>query len=282
MKCFHVTVAALLLSLPAGADEAAPPPATEPDFSTTEGWNGFYFRVGGLFIAPLGKSEPVELANVSGPAQLSVQNGPIAGSYVTMGQNLMPAVTLGYALPFLNRQLSLETILALPFTMTMYAGGTLADQSLAPTALGNLPTGVPPLGTELGRVKVLPPVLTAVYRFFPAWRFRPYVGLGVSVLIPLEAQITNPVLTAVTQPKMEIPPKVGFVVQAGAEVRLWKWFFLTADFKYIAGFDLEAKVTNIWVRTPNLPLYEAVHVGDNIARVSVNPIVVQLGLGMDL
>ena len=269
MKTFLLAVA--LLSTTALADDANP-----------EAWNGFSFRVGGLFIAPLGRSGEVELANVSGPAGLSLQNGPIAGSYVTLGTNLMPAITLGYALPFLNRQLSFETILALPFTMKMYAGGTLASQSLAPTALGNLPTGVPALGTDLGQVKVLPPVLTAVYRFFPEWRVRPYVGLGVSVLIPLEAQITNPVLTAVTQPKLSVPPKVGFVVQAGAEVRVWRWFFVTADLKYIAGFDLEAKVTDIWVKTPGLPLYEAVHVGDNIARVSVNPLVVQLGVGMNL
>jgi outer membrane protein W len=245
-------------------------------------WNGFSFRVGALFLAPLGRSRELELLTVEGPAQLSVRNGPIAGSFVTMGHNVMPAVTLGYAFPFFNRQLSLETILALPFVMQMYAGGTLSDQSLAPTALGNVPTGVPALGRQLGEVRVLPPVVTAVYRFFPQWRVRPYLGLGASFLIPLEAKITNPVLTEVTTPTLRVPTKLGAVFQGGIEARLWKWFFVTADLKFIAGFDLEAQVTNVWVKTPSLPLFEAVQVGDTAARIAVNPLVVQLGVGMNL
>lgn len=265
----------LVVSTVARAEEA-------DDGAAPKEWYGFSFRAGALFIAPLGRSGELELQNVAGPAQLSVQNGPIAGSAVVMGTNVMPAVTIGYALPFLDRQLSVETILALPFTMQMYAAGTLADQSLAPTALGNLPTGVPPLGKQLGEVKVLPPVLTAVWRFLPGYRVRPHVGLGVSYLIPLEARITNPVLTEVVSPKLEVPPRAGFVLQAGGEVHLWRWFFATLDVKYIAGLDLEARVKNVWVRTPSLPLYEAVQVGDTVAKISVNPIIIQLGVGMNL
>lgn len=252
------------------------------DYSKTDGWYGFYFRAGALFVIPTGKSQPVELANVQGPAELSVKNGPINGSYVTMGINAMPALTIGYALPFWQRQLSIETILALPFEMTMHAGGTLATQSLAPYALGNLPTGVPPLGDELGKIKVLPPVLTAVWRFLPDFRFHPYLGAGVSVLIPMEAKLTNPVLTEVGHPTLEVPVKAGFVIQAGAEVRLWKWFFLTGDFKYIAGFDIEAKVKNIAVKLPALPIFGQAKVGDNVVKMSVNPIILQISLGMDL
>jgi hypothetical protein len=96
------------------------------------------------------------------------------------------------------------------------------------------------------------------------------------------AKITNPVISEVSQPKVEIPPKLGWVVQGGVEVRLFGSFFLTGDFKYIGGLDLTAKVSNIWVRLPKLPLYGATRVGDNIVRVSVNPIVVQLGIGMNL
>ena len=78
------------------------------------------------------------------------------------------------------------------------------------------------------------------------------------------------------------PPKLGWVVQAGAEVRVYGPFFITGDFKYIGGFDLTGKVTDMWVRTPSLPLYGAVRVGDNVVKVSVNPIIVQLGVGMNL
>jgi outer membrane protein W len=269
---------------------AVPPPAagvavpTEAvPFAKGDSWYGFYFRLGGLFIAPTGRSKEVELVNVSPMAHLSgVTDGPIAGSWSSLGSNLMAAATIGWAPPILNRQLSIETILALPFAQKMYLGGTVANTSLAPMALGVLPTGVPPLGSELGEVTVLPPVVTLVYRFFPAWRVRPYVGLGASLLIVMGAKITNPVISEVSQPKVEIPPKLGWVVQGGVEVRLFGSFFLTGDFKYIGGLDLTAKVSNIWVRLPKLPLYGATRVGDNIVRVSVNPIVVQLGIGMNL
>ena len=255
---------------------------SEP-FAKGSSWFGFYFRVGGLFMAATGRSQEVELVDVSPMARLSgVTDGPIAGSWSSMGSNLMAAATIGWAFPILNRQLSVETILALPFAQKMYMGGTLATTSLAPTALGVLPTGVPALGEELGEVSVLPPVVTLVYRFFPGFRVRPYVGLGASLLVVMGAKITNPVLSEISPPKLEIPPKLGWVVQAGAEVRVFGPVFITGDFKYIGGFDLTAKVKDIWVRLPSLPLYGAVRVGDNVVKVSVNPIVVQLGIGMNL
>lgn len=277
MKTLKWLVVSLLVSSQAFATDFM-----NEDYGEVDGWYGFYFRVAALFVVPTGKSQPVELANVQGPAELAVKNGPIAGSSVTMGFNAMPAVTLGYALPFWRRSLSIETILALPFEMSMRAGGTLATQSLAPYALGNLPTGVPPLGEELGKIKVLPPVLTLVWRFLPEFRVRPYVGAGVSILIPMEAALTNPVLTAVGHPTLEVPVKAGFVLQAGGEVRVWKWFFVTADFKFIAGFDLEAKVKDVAVKLPGLPLFEQAKVGDTVVKMSVNPVILQLGLGMDL
>jgi outer membrane protein W len=245
-------------------------------------WNGFSFRVGALFLQPLGSSGEVELANVSPVARLAVKEGPIVGSSVGLGNTLMPAMTLGYAFPFLNRRLGVETILALPFSMKLISRGTLASQSLAPTVLQTLPTGVPALGSELGEVTVLPPVLTATWHFLPGFVVNPSVGLGVSYLIPLSAKITNSVLTEVTQPQLELGPKLGWVLQAGADVHVWKWFFVTADVKYIGGLDLTATVRNIYVRLPGLPLFEAVRVGDNVAHVSVNPLVLQLGVGMNL
>ncbi len=259
---------------------AAPPPADAPEYPLA-GEYGLYFRLGMLAITPLASSSEVSLENVSGPARLSVSDGPIKGSSVGMGSNVMPAAWIGWSLPILDRHLSIETVLAAPFTMKLYARGTLATQSLAPTAAGNLPTGVPALGQDLGEAKVLPPVLTATWRFGPLWRFRPYVGLGFSYLMTMEARITNPVLTEVATPKMEIPNAAGFVLQGGCDFHLWKWFFVNVDLKYIAGLDLTARVTGLYVRLPSLPLYEAVRVGDNVVHVSVNPLVFTLGVGMN-
>lgn len=269
----------------AGSSTVVPTPAgtSSTRESERDSWFGLSFRLGGLFILPTGRSKEVELANVSPMAHLSgLTDGPIAGSWAAMGSNVMAAATIGWAPPILNRQLSIETILALPFTQKLYMGGTLATASLAPTALGVLPTGVPALGSELGEVTVLPPVVTLVYRFFPAWRVRPYLGAGASLLVVTGARITNPALSEISSPKVDIPPKLGWVVQAGAEVRVIGSFFVTGDIKYIGGLALTAKVTDIWVRLPNLPLYGPVKVGDNVVRVSVDPVVVQLGIGMNL
>jgi outer membrane protein len=266
----------------AGAQAPGAEPASTPAADGPAHWYGFSFRLGGLFLLPLGSSNEVELVNVSGPARLSVNNGPIAGSSVGLGNNLMFAATIGYAFPFLNQQLGLETVLALPFTMKLVAKGTLARQSLAPSALGNLPTGLPALGEELGETTVLPPVLTLVYRFLPTLPVHPYLGVGLSYLIPLSTKITNPVLTEVTQPRLQVDPKLGWVVQGGLDVQLYKWFHLTADVKYIGGLDLTATVRDIYVRLPSLPLYDAVRVGDNVAHLSVDPLVFQLGVGMNL
>ena len=270
---------ALLLGALAHGDE----PADAPQASSTEPvFHGFYFRLGGLFLQPLPSSQEVRLEGVTGAARLGLSDGPIAGSSVGLGNAAMPALTVGFAPPFLNHQLSLETILAVPFKLKLYAKGTLATKSLAPTVLGSLPTGVPALGEELGETTALPPVLTAVYRFLPGWRVNPYVGVGFSVLIATDARITNPLLTEVSTPKLEIPPAVGYVLQGGADVHLYKWFYATADLKFIGGLDLTARVKNVYVQLPNLPLYEAVKVGDTVSSVSVNPIVFQLGVGMNL
>jgi outer membrane protein len=124
-------------------------------------------------------------------------------------------------------------------------------------------------------------VVTLVYRFLPGAGVRPYLGAGASYLIPLHSEITNPVLIEVSAPQLDIPSKLGWVVQGGLDVHLYQSFFATIDFKYIGGLDVTATTRNIYVRLPSLPLYGAVKVGDNVAQVSVNPLVAQAGVGMN-
>jgi outer membrane protein W len=244
---------------------------------------GVHFRVGGLSVVPTAHGGPVELSNVSGPARLSgLADGPIAGSSTRVGKALMVAAIVGYAPPILNRQLSFETILALPFKQKLYAGGTLANESLAPNALGSLPTGVPPLGSEIGEVTVLSPVLTAVYRFFPGGRLRPYLGAGGCLLVVLDTKITNPVLASVRAPRVDTSPRLGWVVQAGTEVRFGGRYFLTADVKYVGGLAITSRMRNVSVSVPKMPLYGSTSMGDAISHTRVDPIVSFLGVGMDL
>ncbi len=222
------------------------------------------------------QSSPVVLSHVAGPAQLALSNGPVAGSGVSVGDALMPAATIGYRV---WDQFTLETILAPPITLDMVATGTLATQPLAPTALGNLPTGVPALGTHLGQTKALPPVLTATYRFLPDWPVRPYLGAGVSYMISYDTQITNPVLTSVHPVSLNLPPAWGWVVQAGLDLHLWSGLFLTLDAKYIGGLNLDVEMDHLDARVPGLPLYGTVHLGDATVHLSVNPLVFQGGVG---
>ncbi len=258
----------------AAPETAAPAPPPEAHRRT------FYFRLGGALVKPLSSSREVELADVNGPASLAVQNGPIPGSGVTVGSAKIPAVILGYVLPTASRRWSLETILGPPFTVKFKATGTLANTSLAPTALG-IPTGVPPLGPELGEAKALPPVLTAVYQLTSGGVLRPYLGAGVSVLFAYDEKVTNPTLTAVSKPDMSIAPAPGLVLQGGLDVRLWKTVYARLDVKFVALMMARAEVRHIVVETPGIPLFGAVEVGTAKVNVWVNPLIVQGAIGLD-
>ena len=240
----------------------------------------FYVRAGIIHVAPQSSSREMELADIDGAASLAVENGPIAGSGAEVGSATVPGLILGYVLPFLDDRLSLETVLGMPFTVKFRATGTLANESIAPTALG-IPTGVMPLGPELGEAKAAPPLLTLVYSLMQRGPVRPYVGAGVAVLIAYDAKVTNPMLTEVSQPEFEVAPAPGLVFQGGLEAKLWKGIYARLDVKFIALMLARAEVHHIQVRTPELPLFDTVEVGTAKMSVWVNPLIVQAGLGLD-
>jgi outer membrane protein W len=222
----------------------------------------------------------MELADVDGAASLAIQNGPIAGSGATVGSATVPALILGYKLPFLNDRLSLETVLGLPFEVKFKATGTLRDESLAPMALG-IPTGVPPLGEDLGTAKAAPPMVTAVYNLYNKGRVQPYAGAGVAVMLAFDEKVTNPLLTEVSQPEMSVAPAPGLVLQGGLEAKLFSRIYARLDVKFIAFMMARAEVKHVQVRTPELPLFDTVEVGTAKMNVWVNPLVVQAGIGTD-
>ena len=212
----------------------------------------FYFRGGVAHIAPLSSSRPMELADVDGAASLAVQNGPIDGSGSTVSSATTAAITVGYRLPFGGDHLSLETVLGLPFTVKFQATGTLANMSIAPTALG-IPTGVGPLGPELGEAKAAPPLITLVYNVRPHAAVQPFVGAGAAVLIAYGAKVTNPMLTEVSQPEMSIAPAPGLVLQGGIEAKIYKGLYARLDVKFIALMLARAEVHHVQVRDPGAP-----------------------------
>ena len=266
-----LAIAAALLAIPAlaHADPAAP-----------EKRKTFYINAGVAYVDPLSSSDPLELADVDGPASLAVQNGPIAGSGATVGSASVFAMTLGMRLPYLHGRLSLETILGVPFTVKFKATGTLATQSIAPMALG-IPTGVQPLGEDLGEAKAAPPMLTAVYQILDHGPARPYLGAGLAVLIAFDAHVTNPMLTEVSQPEMSVAPAPGLVLQGGVDVKVYKDWFLRVDVKFIAFMEARGEVKHIQVKTPEIPLFDTVEVGTAKMNVWVNPLIIQAGVGTE-
>lgn len=239
----------------------------------------FFVRAGVAHLTPLSSSRELELADINGPASLAVSNGPIAGSGATVGSATIPALIVGYTLPGLDGRLALETILGPPFTVKFQSTGTLANQSIAPTALG-IPTGVPALGPDLGEAKAAPPVLTVVYRPM-AGAIQPLFGAGVAVLFAYGAHVTNAMLTEVSQPDMHVSPAPGLVLQTGLEARLTKNIFARLDVKFIAFMMAHAEVHHIQVRTPELPLFDTVEVGTAKMNLWVNPLIIQAGIGTD-
>jgi outer membrane protein W len=237
-----------------------------------------YVRLGVAFIDPLSSSSPLTLANVDGAASLAVKNGPIAGSGTTIESSYVPAAIIGYTLPVLHDRLSIETILGTPIPVKFQATGTLANQSLAPTALG-IPTGVPALGPQLGEAKGVPPVITAVYALRDSDTLVPYAGAGFAMLFAYDAKVTNPTLTMAGQPDMSISPAPGLALQAGLDAKLWKRVYARIDVKFIAFMEANAEVDHIRMQTPDLPLFGTVEVGTAKMSVWVNPLIIQAGIG---
>jgi outer membrane protein W len=238
-----------------------------------------YVRLGIVHVHPMVQSREMELADVDGPASLAVKNGPIAGSGTDIDSATIPGAIIGYVLPWLDNRVSIETILGTPLSVKFRATGTLANQPLATTVLG-IPSGVMPLGSELGEAKGVPPVVTAIYALHKG-ALVPYVGAGVSVMFAYDAKVTNPTLSAVSQPQMSIPPAPGLVLQTGIDARVWKRVYARLDVKFIAGMLARAEVHNIQVATPQIPLFGVVDVGTAKASVWLNPLIIQAGIGTD-
>jgi outer membrane protein W len=170
-------------------------------------------------------------------------------------------------------------MVGVPVNMKIGVTGKLANESLAPDAAGT-PTGIPPLGPDLGEATVMPPMVTALFRPLQVGRVSLLVGAGASVLFVYDERVTNPVLTEISVPEMQISHALGWVVQTGIEARLWRRVVARLDAKYISYRASHATIDNIQVRT-QLPLLPTVDVGSARMDISAHPVIVQLGVGAD-
>jgi outer membrane protein W len=254
-------------------------PVAAPDAPEKPKRKKFYFRAGVAHIATMEKSDPMELSDVDGAASLALQNGPIEGSGASVSSATIVGIIVGYVLPWGNDKLSVETILGLPFKVTFKATGTLATESLAPTALG-LPTGVPALGPELAEAKAVPIVATLVYQLPALGKVTPYIGGGPAIMFATGEKVTNMQLTAVDDPEMSISPSPGLVFQGGLDAQLTGRFYARLDVKFML-MKAHATVKHIQVETPDLPLFGNTEVGTANMSMWLNPLVLQAGIGAD-
>ncbi len=271
----HVKTSAVERDEGDAADEAEPPPARERPRPRRHR-NELYFVAGVAHVNARVASGGLEL-DPTGLASLAAMSGPVQGSVESDPSNILAGM-IGFAPAALRGHVAFETLIGVPKATQLRATGDLANKSLAPTALGFVPTGIPPLGAQLGEAKAVPPMVTAIFRLPALGPVRFYVGAGASVLFVTDAKITNPVLTQVATPRLEVTPAFGVVGQAGVDVRLFGRFSARIDVKELWFQSSEATISNIRVRT-TIPLLETVDVGSARSELRANPIIVQAGIG---
>lgn len=126
--------------------------------------------------------------------------------------------------------------------------------------------GLEPIG-ELADTWVLPPTLTLQYHFAPSAKVRPYVGAGLNYTLFYSEDASDGLEDAIGDTKVELEDSFGFALQAGVDFDITEKLFLNLDVKYI-DIDTKAKLT-----TGALV---------NRVKVSIDPIVVGVGIGMKL
>ena len=126
--------------------------------------------------------------------------------------------------------------------------------------------GLEPVG-ELADTWVLPPTLTLQYHFAPSAKVRPYVGTGLNYTLFYSEDASDGLEDAIGDTKVELEDSFGFALQAGVDFDITEKLFLNLDVKYI-DIDTKAKLT-----TGALV---------NRVKVSIDPIVVGVGIGMKL
>lgn len=256
------------------------------------------FIKGHLYLAPGAtyidfnnlKSSNLNVSGVRFPTSLAIGNGPVAGAKATVDNKTIPTLSIGYFLPGTHRHLSLNTILGTPIHFHFSAQpGPLRDDSLAPSALG-IPTGIPALGSDIGKVKTLPIMMTLLYHPFPNAIFQPYIGAGGAYVYNYDAKITNSVLTEENQPGFDVSDTWGYLLEAGFDVGQKKSSGLYAfgDVRYLGGAHIKGRLHNVHVRVRNQTLAGALgllgysddaRVGDSSIGLSLNALIFTAGVG---
>lgn len=164
--------------------------------------------------------------------------------------SIMPSVSTTGTLSTLNTDVNNATVPELDLTYMIR--DDLGVELILGTSRHQLTSSI----GGLGGVNVLPPTLLLQYHFNHAGRVRPYVGAGMNYTLLYNG------LHAGGQPVSIRNHSFGPALQAGVDVQVTKTLFVNADVK------------KIWMHT------DASLGGQPLGRVSIDPVVVGLGVGM--
>lgn len=164
------------------------------------------------------------LANVNPKSD----NGDLAGGTVPtdIGDSTRPTITFEY---FIRDNLGVEVLAALPFSHSIKSNGT-----------------------EIGKVKQLPPVISLQYHFDATPQLKPFVGLGVNFTGFYDADARGPLDGS----ELRVKNSWGLAAHVGTDYWISDKAAIRADLRWI---DIDADVELN---------------GENIGKVEVDPVVV--------
>ncbi len=163
------------------------------------------------------------LANVNPKSD----NGDLAGGTVPtdIGDSTRPTITFEY---FIRDNLGIEVLAALPFSHSIKSNGT-----------------------EIGKVKQLPPVVSLQYHFDATPQFKPFVGLGVNFTGFYDADARGPLAGS----DLQVKNSWGLAAHIGGDYWISEKAAIRADLRWI---DIDADVRLN---------------GSNIGKVEIDPVV---------
>lgn len=193
------------------------------------------------------------------------------GDWLLRGRAILVAPTehsSGITPTFPNDEVSVSNSFAPEADISYFVTDHVAFELIAATTKHSVngKGGLEPIG-ELADTWVLPPTLTLQYHFSPKAKIRPYVGAGVNYTLFYSEDASSDLENAIGSTGVELDDSFGFALQAGVDFDLNQDVFLNLDVKYI-DIDTEAKLTTG-------PLV-------NRVKVSLDPVVVGIGLGIKL
>jgi outer membrane protein len=167
---------------------------------------------------------------------------------------------------FPNDGVSVTDAFAPEVDFTYFATDNVALELIAATTNHDVKGkgGLAPVG-RLADTWVLPPTLTLQYHFTPNARVRPYVGAGVNYTLFYREDASEGLETAIGDTTVHLKNSLGYAIQAGVDIDVSKKVFVNLDVKYI---DVDTTAT---LTTGALV---------NRVKVSIDPIVAGIGLGM--